>query len=373
MTATVIGSWYPDGLGAAGLLVEILDRKAPCIECGRETSVRTDGRDGHYGCIFRAGRPTAPTAAETSPAAAEETPAAEEIAWDELRLLRDLEHDHAPRIKDERGQLRRPWWRPTLPEPLELVVPVASWSWSRRYQGPTVTLDRCAAWPTAVSSVELVHGGYRELDRPGEYAGLPGLYEVPVYPWTETGMPDPCPAHRRGAETVWVTGARMTLLRDLARQGRRPDCSYVRAWVGDMCRLRSWAAHVAELRTRVIREHGRDDDGPYGAFKVRFSQAVSLMIGKRQPGERRRWPNSPVHRTDWGYTLQEQAAVNLWRGADKIRAAAPQKYGPIRMSNIDEIEIPAEALEYAVQAGAITIDESGLQLGAYSVKARSDG
>lgn len=360
MTVTVLSSWTT----AVGTVVAVVDGPERCLGCNRETRVRIDGQPGHYGCIG-AGADAKRAAALTAPQPRREDDAGGRD-FGKLRLLAALEKDYPPK---KRGDKQWPWWRPRQPDCLELVQVVSSWSWSRPYPNETVTLDRSGAWISAASSVEVAHGGL-EHTGPGEFAGRPGFYLTPVYPWLEEALPHPLGRVAEGQESMWVPAPRMTLLRDLAREGRWPDVVCLDSWTGEPVRLAKWATYVNGLRAEAIARHGRDSE-EYDAVKVAFSQAIALMLGSRRAGQPREWEKSPVQRTDWAMAVQDQGAVNLWRAGNKcLRAGVP----PVAMRNVDELVLPAWGLE-KVTAGekpAVALDPTGVRLGTFKVKGEGE-
>lgn len=348
------------------MIVTVDDTLAPCAwGCGQHTRVRLDGSPGHYGCRTRTETTTPPCEPSPPPA----SPPVDETR--QLRFLTDLEKIHVPRRRVD-GRMRPPYWRPQLPDIIDLVHVVSSWSWYRTgFTGRVAVLDRSGAWIAAASSVDVAHG---TLDHAGEgrYRGNPGLYLVDWHPWTETGMPHPLGRQpRRDDETAWITAPRAKLLKDLADAGRWPSDGYLDSYVGDPVRLREWAAHVQAHRIDAIRRHGRDSD-QYDAVKVAFSQAVSLMQGTRDPGHARTW-KAGCQRTDWALHIEDQAATTLWRIADECRRLAPG-LGPVAMRNVDELLVPVDALATLTEAQppatrpAVRLDPRGIDLGTFKIK-----
>ncbi|MBM2623853.1 hypothetical protein JIG36_51025 [Actinoplanes sp. LDG1-06] len=360
--------------------------EAPCeFDCnhvtGISTRVRVDGVPGHFGCWERkqAAGPVEGDQGDAGPVEGDQgdqgdqgDAEAAEAGPETLRFLADLEKRFAPKRRSTikgRTAMNPPYWRPTLPGAMELVRSSSGWSWSREYAGATVTLDRSGAWISAASSVDVAHGKL-EHTGPGDHR-RPGIYKVAVYPWNGDG-PNPLGHVVEGESEVWVTWPRFSLLVELAEANRWPDAVCVDSWTGDPVRLRDWATHVNAARTEAIERHGRDSD-EYNAVKVAFSQAVTLMTGKSTPGQPRTYPKSPVHRADWGYSIQDQGAVTLWRWQDDCRAVAPE-FPPVAMRSVDELVIPSEALPIVTtkeRPGGrkpLQIDPTGTKLGTFKVK-----
>lgn len=350
--------------------------KQPCTVCGIKTCVVIAGIRGHWACIGHQLPPLVVSSlssvndqlqrVDLQPAPVAQ-PAPAPVA--QPKLLAALEGTCAPRKRID-GRMRAPYWRPELPAALELVQVVSSWSWKRPYAGDVAVLDRSGAWISAASSVDVAHG---ELEHTGdaEFTGRPGLYEVSVYPWLEDGLPNPLGRTLKGQETVWVPAPRVKLLQELAAAGRWPDAAVVNSYTGEPVRMLKWTNHVNSLRADAIRRHGRDSE-EYDAVKVAFSQALSLMIGAKTPGQPRKW-KCAAQRPDWTYSIQDQAAVTLWRWADACRQVAPE-LPPVAMRNVDELVIPRAALEIVTTTERpggkkpLEIDPTGIKLGTFKLK-----
>jgi hypothetical protein len=399
------GAWC--GFGAT------VETPAPCVRCGQPTAVRSAcGRPRHAMCVpveqtlddepapagsaqlpapLESG-PTAPAAplpagtprrrsssprVATRKARQEELIAAatEELAKGEegsLRFLAALEGEYAPmRRGGPDNHLRPPFWRPELPGITFSAHVVSSWSWSRRYKGRTVTLDRSGAWIAAASSVTVAHG---ELQHTGEieFDGKPGYYQVQVHPWHFAHeAPHPLSGAQR-RDTVWVPAPTMALLRDLAEQGRWADVTVLDSYTADGTRLDKWAGFVNQLRRVAITEYGRDSE-QYAMVKEAFGMALSLMLGS--PGESgvaRRW-RCAAQRPDWTHAIQAQASATLYRWAEACRAVDP-KHAPVQLRNVDELVIPAAALDVVTTKerpgglAPLTIDPAGIKLGSFKIK-----
>lgn len=295
---------------------------------------------------------------------------------EKLRILAALEGPRGSNgpFAPQRGR-RGPWWQPDMPGMLESVQVMNGWDWEREgYTGPAVVLDRNGSWPTAVSSVSVAHGG---LDHTGPLEDItgkprPGYYRVTVYPWHETGMPSPLGNETPGTE-VWVTATRMHLLLDLAGAGRWPDGSALDSYTGDPARLSDWAHLVGELRRYALEVHGRES-GAYDAVKEAFGQSMGLLHGSWEDEgamRRRKW-SCKARRIDWAHGIKDQASATLWRTADAVRQLAPD-LGPLSLRNVDELVIPAAALEVVTadtdgRRPAVRIDALGTTFGTWKVK-----
>lgn len=296
-----------------------------------------------------------------------------------LRVLAAMEGDgkrHGPFAPylDRRG----PWWQASMPDPIERMR-VLNWNFKRDdYTGPAVVLDRSGAWPTAASSATVAHGG---LNHTGEISELksgtlaPGIYQVEAFPWDEKGLPSPLSSAKPGTR-VWVPAPRAQLLRDLAEAGRWPEAVAHDSYTGTPVRLTKWAGFVGELR-RYARENYRGQL-PDELVKIAFGQAMGLLVGSwvddEETGQQRRVWKCKARRPDWKLTIEDQSAVTLWRVADGCLKLAPEA-GPLAIRNMDELIIPAGALEAVTGEqpnGArppVRIDETGITYGTFKTKA----
>lgn len=296
---------------------------------------------------------------------------------EKLRILAALEGPRGTNgpFAPQRGR-RGPWWQPDMPGMLESVQVMNGWAWEREgYTGLAVTLDRNGSWPTAVSSVSVAHGGLEHTGPVADFPGKPrpGYYRVTVYPWRETGMPSPLANETPGSE-VWVTGTRMHLLLDLAGAGRWPDATALDSYTGDPARLSDWAHLIGELRRYALEVHGRES-GAYDAVKEAFGQSMGTLHGSwydEGAMRRRKW-SCKARRVDWVHAIKDQASATLWRTADAVRQLAPADLGPLSLRNIDELVIPAAALEVVTadtdgRRPAVRIDDLGTTFGTWKVK-----
>lgn len=333
------------------LSVTVKQVAEPCEVCGIPTRVRIEGRPGTYKCL--------------APKIEIERQLAD-VEVGELRMLAPITD---PKVGPYRWG-KAPYWRPQQPDPIDLVRVAASMSWQRPYTGEVVVLDRSGAWISAAASVDVAHGA---LEHTGtDYtAGHPGIVKTEVYPWLEAGVPHPIGP---GAETmigaqVWITTDRHKLLADLARHDRYPEPVVLDSYSSEhKARLDKWAAYVQSVRVPAIRVHGRDSE-QYAAVKIAFSQAIALMLGNRAPGQPRTW-KCDVHRPDWAMAVQDLAACNLWRVADRCRAAG---VAPVALRNTDELVLPADkgGLLDSLSEGdkpIIRLDPSGVTLGTFKIK-----
>ncbi|WP_030795139.1 DUF927 domain-containing protein [Streptomyces sp. NRRL S-920] len=271
--------------------------------------------------------------------------------------------------------LRRtsPRWQPERPAVIDAVRVMDGWSWEREdYDGEVVVMDRNGSWPTAVSSVRVVHGEFEHTGAVEDLTGqapAPGYYKVRVYPWTETDLPSPLGNETVGEER-WITGTRMHLLADLAAAGRWPDASASDSWTGTAVRLSSWAHLIGECRRYALETHGRES-GAYDAVKEAFGQSMGLMYGSLDDTAgvtRRKW-NCRSRRTDWVHAIKDQASATIWRTADKVRQLG-DGMAPVSLRNVDELVLPAAALAAATEGDrpALRLDDSGTQFGTWKVK-----
>ncbi|MCW5254715.1 DUF927 domain-containing protein [Streptomyces sp. SHP 1-2] len=268
--------------------------------------------------------------------------------------------------------LRRtsPRWQPERPAVIDAVRVMDGWSWEREeYDGKAVVLDRNGSWPTAVSSVRVVHGEFEHTGAMEDITGAPapGYYKVHVYPWTETDLPSPLGNETVGEER-WITGTRMHLIADLAAAGRWPDASASDSYTGSPVRLSAWAHLIGECRRYALETHGRDS-GAYSAVKESFGQSMGLMYGSLDgagASMRRKW-NCRSRRTDWVHAIKDQASATIWRTADKLRELGA---APVSLRNVDELVLPEGALEAATsgERPALRLDESGTAFGTWKLK-----
>lgn len=296
----------------------------------------------------------------------------------QLHIPRALEKTHAPMRRGDDGRMRAPYWRPELPGMIETAHVVTGWGWEREHDGPTVVLDKSGAWVAAASSVEVAHVALKHTGDL-EFDGRPGYYLVDVYPWTETGMPHPLglpPATPEWSpgDQVWVPAPTVALLRDLVDAGRWPDVAVADSYTSPGVRISEWTRHVNALRTYAVQTYGRDS-AQYEAVKRNYGQAMSLMVGRpKESGVGREW-SFGIQRPDWTHAIQAHASAMLWRRADQCRQAAPD-HAPVALRNVDELVIPAAALEIVTTTPppgsdrpAITLDPEGLDLRSFKVKA----
>jgi hypothetical protein len=268
--------------------------------------------------------------------------------------------------------LRRtsPRWQPERPAVVDAVRVMDGWAWEKEdHTGEVTVMDRNGSWPTAVSSVRVVHGEFEHTGALEDITGAPapGYYKVTVYPWTETDLPSPLGNETVGEER-WITGTRMHLLADLAAEGRWPDSSASDSWTGTAVRLSSWAHLIGECRRYALEVHGRES-GAYSAVKESFGQSMGLMYGSLDgdgASMRRKW-SCRSRRTDWVHAIKDQASMTIWRTADKLRTLG---LTPVSLRNVDELILPAGALEAATsgEAPALRLDDTGTQFGTWKVK-----
>jgi hypothetical protein len=339
----------------AGMTVGV-GEQAACGGCGEPTVLRVAGLPWHPGDM--AGRcPTLPP---------------DLASGEDLRLLTALEKQFPP-LRTIGGRPRAPFWRPSTPGVLNALQHTPGWAWQREYTGPVIVLDRSGAWIAAASSADVAWGALECTGPMEEYDKGAGFYEVGNYPWHET-LPHPLGRYRAGQETAWVTGPRVGLLADLAAEGRWPDATIRNSYTGLKVRLTRWATYVNGLRTAAIQQHGRDSE-EYDRIKIAFSQAITLMLGTHDPGRGRVW-KCGCQRPDWGYTIQDQAAVTVWRWADRCYKASGEY--PVALRNVDELLIPADTYEQVTTVrvpGAATplqIDDTGCKLGTFKIKYREE-
>lgn len=358
--------------------VTIAAEPAPCTGCGEPTKVRIFGKAGHAKCI------------------PEEAAAGGAVKF---RFLDDLTGAYAPKRRTE-GRLRTPWWQPPMPEITDLVQ-TSGWSWSLPpipSTGHLAVLDRTAAFLSSLSSVQVAHGALVHTPDETTYRGLPGFYKVTAHPWQEYGTPHPLGACAREVETgtaVWVPHPRAQLLQQLADQGRYPDGFIVDAYTcgreketgkAREVRLDKWAGHLQTVRRAIIERHGRYDESrengmtlEYEAFKIGFSQAITLMKGTKLAGQPRAWkPNVLQRRPDWGWAVEDLSACTLWRWCDDSRQVMTDlgrpELSPVAMRNVDELVVPLQALELLTttpRSGGrrpLTVSPAGIALGTFKVK-----
>jgi hypothetical protein len=171
----------------------------------------------------------------------------------------------------------------------------------------------------------------------------------------------------------------MGLLRDLAAAGRWPDGSAAGSWTGDPCRLRDWAQFVNELFKHTRGTYGRGTP-PDAAVKTGFGQSMGLLRGSWAEDSavpRKTW-KCKARRLDWAQHIEDQAAVTLWRAADDCRQAAPDA-GPVGLRNVDELVIPAAALDVVTSVilpgrkrPPVRVDPAAVTLGTFKVKTRGE-
>lgn len=295
-----------------------------------------------------------------------------------LRVLAALEGpkgEHGPFAPYRSG--RAPFWQAPMPGMVEAIRVSDGWTWDRNdYSGEALALDRNGAWPSAVSSVRVAHGILEHTGPVEEVRGAPrpGYYRVTVYPWTEEGIPSPLGVEPVGSEQ-WVTGPVMHLLADLAKAGRWPDSGALDSYTGDPARLDHWAHLMGELRRYALEVHGRDS-AAYTAVKRAVGMSTNSLMGSLEGDgvqRRRVWAKCKARRMDWAHSVKQQAAVTIWRAADEIRQVVPPELAPLALRSLDELVIPAAALEVvtAEQDGkrpVVRLDDLGTTFGTWKVK-----
>lgn len=359
----------------------------PCLRCGEPTVVYSlCGASRHADCGSTAESPADASGREpganprqarssrlrATQQAEKERQHAALAEGDSLRLLHALETSYAPRRRDpETRRVRTPLWRPELPGIWQTVHVISSWNWSRDYHGDVRVLDRSGAFVAAASSVDIAHGALAHTGPLDRFDGAPGYYEVQVHPWNEAGLPHPIQGAER-RDTVWLPAPAVKLLDDLDKAGRWPGLDILDSYTGHAGRLREWAGMVNDLRADAIENHGRDSD-EYAAVKENFGMALSLLLGTtNESGTGKTW-KCFARRPDWTQTIHAQASATLWRWADDCRAMSPE-LAPVALRNVDEIVLPAEAVEIVTTQkrpggrAPMTVDPSGIKLGSFKVK-----
>ncbi|WP_158511372.1 DNA primase family protein [Pseudonocardia dioxanivorans] len=268
---------------------------------------------------------------------------------------------------------REPRWSPERMPGIAFAAIVKNHNWRRPFRGQTITLDRSGAFLAAIASVDVSHGGLEHTGAMDQYPGLPGYYEVPLFPWTESeSLPHPIPGIDKAAKTAWITAPHASLLQELVNAGRWPEFDILDSYTGETSvRLNAggWSDFIKELRQDVINEYGRDSE-QYTLQKRGFSRALTLMLGDGEPGKPRKW-ECRARRPDWTHAVYAHASAMLWRRADECLRLAP-KSGPVAVQRVDEIVIPKRARAAVFAEGSkIVHDPLGLKLGSFKVK--SDG
>lgn len=342
--------------------VTFAQEKLPCVcGCGLAVTVRVHGRPGLAMHLL-------------------ERPAPDPQDALVHRFLDDLREPHLwPSRTRGRDRSAEPYWYPPETDVTDLVR-TSGWTWSRPGGGPVAVLDRSGAWPSAASSVSVAHGRLHRAPTPDRFTGYPGFYKVIVYRWSETHVPHPLgPAARGDAAAVWVPHPRAQLLQRLADAGRYPEGFIDDAWIStEPARLDRWATHINRARIAALQQYGRGSEQYELGVKARMSQAVTLIIGTKRPGQPRTYVPGVPHRPDWGLAIQDQASVSLWSWADDcyqvVRDAGRPELGPVGMRNVDELLIPQEAVPLVTtlpRAGGrppLKIDPDGLKLGTFKIK-----
>jgi hypothetical protein len=282
------------------------------------------------------------------------------------RILAAFEGAYAPRLHG-----RDLYRRPELPGVAYATYVAAGHSWLREYVGDALVLDRSGAWISSASSVDIAHGGLTHTG-PDIDDGRPGLYRVQVHPWHERDTM-PHPLGSPNTDTVVVPAPTLKLLQQLADAGRWADATVLDSWTGEPARMWEWASeYVNGLRRHAIETYGRDS-AEYNRVKVAFSQAIAMMQGTEKTGgtdrSDRDW-KCGTHRPDIATTVQALSAATMWRTLDRARKLCPD-LPPIAVRNVDELVIPAGALDIltAGKKPAIVIDPTGIRLGSFKVKA----
>jgi hypothetical protein len=380
----------------------VADESVPCVACGVPTAVRSAcgaARTAHCAGPDHGGEPApadpepTPTSSSsraearrgggqrqrsTSTRAAEQREAtARAIAGlaegKAPNLVKDLATTFTPRGKDKAiGRVRELHQLAPLAPITDLVhVMEEGYKWKRPYAGEVSSLDRSGSWVSSAASVKVARG---ELVHAGkaDYVGLPGYYLTTVHPWHEgDALPSPLGDAPVGGQ-MWVTADVFKLLADLTDAGRWPGADVIDSYVSDEpVRLNQWTDHVNALRAAAITTYGRDS-AEYELVKAAYGKAVSMIGGRRNPGQAREF-DSQIRRPDITHAIQSHSAVMLWRWADDARLVAPQ-YAPVGLRGTDELVVPTPAVEILTSAQRpggrkpMMLDPDGLTLGSFKVK-----
>lgn len=293
------------------------------------------------------------------------------------RALSMLENEYVPLLKR-----RAPFWRPKPPTCFRDVhTPAWNWTHDAYEQGMELDLtflDRNAAYLSGASSAQFAHG---ELKHTGAMAGPgkhPGYYRIDSHSWSDSRIVSPLGSARTEGQ-IWVAYPTLELLQKLSAAGYWPDVQIRDSWTcAETVRFRGWATAVNIDRAHALRQielaekEGSEADQAeaydrYVTIKTGYSMAVQLMLGPSEHGT----VKSAVKRPDWYHTIHAQHAASVWRDTWKCVEAG---YVPIMMGSVDEVVWLTDDF---LSIGSFTtppllkLDQSGIALGAWKVKART--
>lgn len=296
------------------------------------------------------------------------------------RALSMLENEYAPTLNR-----RSPFWRPKPATPWrDIHTPL--WNWIHpAYVGQPLSLthlDVNGAYLAAASSGGFAHGAL-EHTGPLSLDGriLPGYYLIEVHAWQYPDIVSPLGSSELSGR-IWVTAPTIELLAQLVRSGFWPDLTILDSWTcPQVCRFRDWVTAINVDRARAISvreaakavgsaEEIKAAEAHYEAIKTGYAMAVQLMLGPAEGGEIK----SAVKRPDWYHTIHAQHAASTWR---KVWRTLQAGYAPVMMGAVDEVTYltcDAQAMADPGRFGGplLKVDETGVQLGAFKIKATQE-
>lgn len=280
-----------------------------------------------------------------------------------VRLLQYLETTHRPIVRGMGPKRRLP---ATVPVP-NVAIPTVTWKLPAATESDItngVRLDANAAYLSAASSVRVgLNTLERDLQRSdGGRQPYPGWYLIDAHPWHHRAIVSPLGAQRR-AGRVWVAHPTLQLLRCLEEENAWPDTYVYDCWTSPVsAQLTKWTSLIRDTRAAIKTDPNAAPD-VYNALKTGYAMAVELML----KGEK-----CDTYRPDWAHAIWAQhSAFTVWW---KAWRALNAKCGILRMTHPDEVVVTTDG--YAIlqsmqhlppKQRPITLDPTGLQLGAYKV------
>ena len=259
---------------------------------------------------------------------------------------------------------RPPYWRPSMAEP-ENRVWVPAWSWRAPIAiedrpGQVTVLDSNANYLSAISTVEVAHGGLQHTGCIPFDPSLPGYWQMRRYPWQDPRIMSPLGTGGGRSDMVWLTTPTVQLLSQLAADGYWPDVDVIDSWTSPTrCRLRRWSDRIRSDRAAAI---GHQNEPWLGQIKLGYSQAVTIMADGSL---------DKVHRPDWARHIRAQAAASVWRrGWSLVLAGRPL----IGAGRIDELVLDRPTAcqlwsrRAARPAPPIVLDHESYSLGTFKAK-----
>lgn len=207
-----------------------------------------------------------------------------------------------------------------------------------------------------VSRDALKRTGRRDFD-----PSLAGWWKVEFEPWhLEELLPDPAgyPFDRTDTGPRWVTSQTLALVHSLTQKalpdGRPWHLGYtvLDSWTGPGTRVwRQWAEIIRDIS--YFQADMRDP------VKWVYKKTFGMLLHEK----------SRIKRADWHHAVIAQARANLWRKLQK--AGTADGCWPVSVGPTDEVTYASDSPRPEAPA-SFTVDQTGVQLGAWKAKHRTD-